>query len=185
MKNTYLTSHFPLLAILVYSLAFALYAETFLLEKLADIGLYSGMTEFFSESGIKMTLLFVLFLLFFMALAALKIISDTMIQLSLLFFSKDKEGADLQKIRQGSWFYFISSFFALILCKYIEAILASFVIATLAYLVFYLYKIRDSLSLIGLFGMVLFHSLFWGTFLFTFIYAVTKLYNSFIASLPL
>lgn len=185
MKNTYLTSHFPLFSIFVYSVALALYAESVIIKKLIDFGVYSGMMEFFSESGIKITLLFVLLLFFFMILSALKIISDTMIQLSLLFFSKDEEGNDLNKIRGGSWFYLISSFVALIFIKNVVAIIIIFALATIAYFVYFLYKIRDSLSILGLFGMVMFHSLFWTTFLLTLLFALVKLYNSFVASLPI
>lgn len=185
MKNTYLTSHFPLFAIFVYSIALALYTESELIQKLIDLGVYSGMMEFFSESGIKITLLFVLFIIYFMMLSALKLISDTMIQLSLLFFSKDEEGNDLNKIRGGSWFYLLSSFLALLFFMNIQMILIIFALATVSYFVYYLYKIRDSLSVAGLFGMVLFHSLFWCTLILTLIFAVTRLYNSFVASLPI
>lgn len=185
MKNTYLTSHFPLFSILVYSIAFALYLEGVLIRLFSDLGIYSGMTEFFSDNGIKITLLFVLILVFFMMLSALKIISDTIIELSLLFFSKDEEGNNLHKIRGGSWIYLISSVVALLFFKFLSVLLAIFAAATLIYFVFYLYKIRDSMSATGLIGMVLFHMLFWFTFFLMIAFAVTKLYNSFVANLPI
>lgn len=185
MKNTYLTSHFPLFAIMVYSIALALYAEGFITRNLIDLGLYSGMTEFFSENGIKITLLFLLLLFFFMVFSAFKLISDTTIQISLLFFSKDEEGNDLNKIRSGSWFYLVSSLIALVFFKLISAILIIFALATLGYFIFFIYKIRDSLSIAGLVGMVFFHILFWFTFILTVSFALTRLYNSLIASLPI
>lgn len=185
MKNTYLTSHFPLFSILIFSTAFALFTENFIIDQLIKLGLYPGMTEFFSESGIKLTLLFLSLLFFFMVFSALKLIADTTIQLSLLFFSKDEVGGDLNKIRSGSWIGLIASVVALVFNQQIVALMIVFLIATFVYFVYFLYKISDSLDLIGLVGMVMFHLLFWGTFSLTVFYAAIKLYNSFIASLPL
>ncbi|MCU6601568.1 YufK family protein [Peribacillus frigoritolerans] len=42
-----------------------------------------------------------------MVFAALKLISDTILELSLLFFSKDSEGKALNSVRKGSVIYVI------------------------------------------------------------------------------
>jgi len=101
MKNTYLFSYLPISSILLFSLSFAIYGEMQMLKLFGNLGIYQGMLEFFSEAGIKLALLIVLLLLFFMVFAALKLISDTILELSLLFFSKDSEGKALNSVRRG------------------------------------------------------------------------------------
>ncbi|WP_268563838.1 DUF5366 family protein [Peribacillus frigoritolerans] len=78
-----------------------------MLKLFGNLGIYQGMLEFFSEAGIKLALLIVLLLLFFMVFAALKLISDTILALSLLFLSKDSEGKALNSVRKGSVIYVI------------------------------------------------------------------------------
>lgn len=184
VKNTYLTSHFPLISILLFSTSFSLYTEGLVINKLHDLGVYSGMTEFISESGIKLTLLFLLMLLFFMVFAALKLIADTTIELSLLFFSKDKEGKELTKIRSGAWFYLIGSVISLFFFKYILFVLIIVVLVSFGYFIFFVYKVSSSLSNAGLIGIIFFHVFFWSAFVLSVFYAIIKLYNSFIAGLP-
>ncbi|OIJ17063.1 hypothetical protein BKP37_00545 [Anaerobacillus alkalilacustris] len=185
MKNAYLTSHFPLISIILFSTSLSLYVEGIIIQKLYDLGIYQGMTEVFSESGIKLTLLFLLLLFFFMVFAALKLIANTMIELSLLFFSNDKEGVELTKIRSGSWLYLVGSVVSLFLFYHIMFILFIIIVVTLSYFVFFVYKVSSSLSSIGLIGMVFFHVFFWFAFVLSVSYAMTKLYNSFLASLPI
>ncbi|WP_088102775.1 YufK family protein [Halalkalibacter urbisdiaboli] len=185
MSNRYITSHFPLISIVLFSLAFALYTQLFLLQQLMDLGLYEGMREFFSENGIKLTLLFLLLLFFFMVFSALKLIADTTIELSMLFFSKDEEGLELNKVKAGSWIYLIASILALVLSQEIVLLCIAFVVASLIYFIYFVYKVSDSLSASGLIGLVFFHTIFWSTFILAVIYALVKLYNSLVASLPL
>ena len=94
MKNTYFIGYFPFIAIVLFSLSFAIYCEVQVLDLFVHLGLYQGMLEFFSETGIKMALLVVLVLLFFMLFAALKLISDTIIEVSLLLFQKTPRERD-------------------------------------------------------------------------------------------
>ncbi len=184
MKNTYLTSHFPLISILLFSTAFSLNAVAVIIDKLHDLGVYQGMAEFFSDSGIKLTLLFLLMLFFFMVFAALKLIADTTIELSLLFFSKDQEGTELTKIRSGSWLFLIGSILALLAFQKMMLITAIFVLVCFSYFIYFVYKVSNSLSSVGLIGVVFFHMFFWFSFVLAVTYAMLKLYNSFIASLP-
>ncbi len=185
MKNTYLTSHFPLISILFFSTAFSLYTEGWIIEKLHQLGVYQGMTEVFSDRGIKLTLLFLLLLLFFMLFAALKLIADTMIELSLLFFSKDQEGKELTKFRSGSWIYLLGSFVALGLFQQILIISVVFCLVSFAYFLFFVYKVSSSLTSFGLVGIIFFHIFFWFAFALSVIFALLKLYNSLIVSLPI
>lgn len=86
MKNTYFTSYFPLLAILLFSLSLSIRVEMTVIELLKNAGIYEGMKEFFSDGGIQLALIVLLLVLFFMVFAALKLIANTINELSLLFF---------------------------------------------------------------------------------------------------
>ncbi len=185
MKNTYLTSHFPLISIILFSLAFSIYIERMLILYLENIGLYSGMVNFFSEKGIHLALLFVLWLFFFMLFAALKLIANTVNELSLLFFSKDEEGTDLTKVRKGTWIFLIGGILAIVTSSDILLLLGVFILACFSYFIFFIYKVSDSLSISTLIGLIFFHLFFWFSFAITTVYVVVKLYNSLIASLPL
>jgi Family of unknown function (DUF5366) len=184
MKNTYFTSYFPLIAILLYSMSFGIFTEMKLVKKLKDLGIYPGMLEFFSESGIKLALFFLMSLVFFMLLAALKVIAETMIELSFLFFSKDEIGENLKSIRTGSAFYLISGMLSLLTVHDMKGIIGMFLITTFIYFIFFVYKVSASLTGPGLIGLVFFHVMFWSTFTLGVIYLCVKLYNSMIESLP-
>ncbi|WP_017728817.1 YufK family protein [Halalkalibacterium ligniniphilum] len=185
MKNTYLTSHFPLISILLFSTSFALFTETYIVNQLKELGLYEGMREFFSDSGIKLTLLFLAMLFFFMVFSALKLIADTINELSMLFFSKDEEGNELKKIRGGSWIFLVASLTSLAFISYPLGIVLLLCLSCFVYFVYFVYKVNESLSGAGLVGFIFFQVIFWFSFLLAVIYACLKLYNSFMASLPL
>ncbi|MFD2444466.1 DUF5366 family protein [Bacillus sp. CGMCC 1.16607] len=186
MKNTYLTSYFPLLSLLLLSLSFAVSFEFKLIDVLKDIGIYNGMLEFFSDSGIKLSLLTLLTILFFMVLSALKIIADTINELSLLFFSKETEGQSLTKIRSGSGIYFFASGVSLLVSFYsLIGVLVIFLIATFGYFIFIVYKISAELTVVGMAGLVFFQVIVWSTLLIGVAYLVVKVYNSVLASLPI
>ncbi|MCK0470426.1 DUF5366 family protein [Halalkalibacter sp. APA_J-10(15)] len=185
MTNRYITSHFPLISIVLFSLALAIYVQGLILTELVNMGVYSGMLEFISENGIKLTLLFLLMLFFFMVFSALKLIADTTIELSMLFFSKDEEGTELSKARAGAWIYLIGSIISLFVANQLIFILALFLLANFIYFVFLIYKVSDVLSFAGLVGFIFFQVFFWGAFVISVLYALVRLYNSFMASLPI
>ncbi|WP_017756280.1 DUF5366 family protein [Calidifontibacillus oryziterrae] len=185
IKNTYFTSYFPLISIIFFSMSFAINVQIRVVDFLRDFGIYEGMLEFFTDGGIKLTIFFLLVLIFFMVIAALKLIADTMVQLSLLFFSKDAEGYTLNKIRVGSWIYLLASVVAMVTFKVIIVPLALFLLASLIYFIFFIYRVSDHLSVVNQIGLVCFHLFFWSGFLFTVAFAVLKLYNSFVKSLPI
>lgn len=184
MSNRYLTGHFPLIAIILFSLSLSFYGQGFMLTQLEDIGVYDGMLEFFTESGIKLAILFLFLILFFMIFSALKLIADTTIQLSMLFFSKDEDGSELNKARAGSWIFLGASLLSLLLTSEIFFIGVLFIAACLVYFMFFVYKIYDSLSILGLIGFIFFHVVFWGALILAISYTSLRLYNSFIQSLP-
>ncbi|WP_018924261.1 YufK family protein [Salsuginibacillus kocurii] len=185
LKNTYITSYVPLFSILLFSTSLAIYTEGQISEWLAEVGLYRGMMEFFSEAGLRLMLLFIAMLFYFMVFSALKLIADTILELAMLFFSKDEEGRALQRIRGGSWIYLIGSGTSLISMTYLPGIAAIFLGTTLIYFIYCVYKIGDALSGAGMVGFIFFQVFFWCTFLTAVTYALLTLYNSFVASLPL
>jgi hypothetical protein len=184
MKNAYLTSHFPLISIILFSLAGSIYLERMTIYYLQSIGLYSGMIEFFSEQGIHLTLLFVMWLFFFMFFAALKLIANTVNELSLLFFSKDEVGTDLTNIRRGSWIFLIGSIGSVIASFDLYVLLGTFLLSCFVYFIYFIYKVSVSLSATALIALIFFHVFFWFAFVMAVGYAIIKLYNSLIASLP-
>ncbi|MFN2744062.1 MULTISPECIES: YufK family protein [Bacillus] len=184
MKNTYISGFFPFIAILLFSSSLAISSVMYAMQVLSSFGIYKGMLEFFSESGIRMALFIVFALVFFMVFSALKLIANTVTELSLLFFAKDPEGANLKKIRAGSAIYLGASLLSFIFVQYAIGIAAILVLATLVYFVYIVYTIHGTLSFFSLIGFVMFELLFWFTFLIGTIYIVIKLYNSMMASLP-
>ncbi|MFO1445362.1 DUF5366 family protein [Bacillus sp. Bva_UNVM-123] len=185
MKNTYFTSYFPLLSIILFSLSLAIRTEKMILELLTSTGIYGGMLEFFSEGGIKLSLLVLLLVLFFMVFAALKLIANTINELSLLFFSKDSEGESLKLIRNGAVIYFIGSGLSLISLNSFIGIGFTFAAATIIYFMYFVYKISSSLSIIGLIGLIFFQVMIWCSLISSVVFLAVKVYNSFMASLPL
>lgn len=144
MKNTYVTGYFPLLSIMAFSLFFAVHLMVRMIAFLKSNGLYSGMTGLLSEIHIKLSFLLLFFICFFMLLAALKLLVDTFLELSLLFFSKDKVGEDLQKLRGTSIIFLIGGLISMLCCLWLLA--GCFLLTSLFAFIYFLYKISSSLS---------------------------------------
>lgn len=185
MKNTYFIGYFPFIATVLFSLSFAIYCEGQVLDLFVRLGLYQGMLEFFSETGIKIALLVVIVLLFFMLFAALKLISDTVIEVSLLFFSKDSEGKGLISIRIVSVIYVLGASLSLFSIQSLIGLLAIFSLTNIIAFIYFVYKITTTLSTSGLVGLIFFHIFIWFTLILIVGYSILKLYNSMIDSLPI
>ena len=71
------------------------------------IGVYPGMREFLSDIQLKLAILFLLMVAFFMVFSALKLIAETINGVSMLFFSTDSDGQLYNRVRTGSMIYFI------------------------------------------------------------------------------
>lgn len=184
MKNTYLTSHFPLFAILLFSLSFAVYTEQQVSSFLQDIGLYQGMMEVMSEAGIKISILLFCMLFYFMLFAAFKLVAGTILELSLLFFSKDQEGEALRQIRGGSWIYLGAGLISLLLVSSAAALGGLFLTTAIIYFTYFLFRVRHFISASGVVGVLFLHGSFWTVLFLSIGYAGLRLYNSFIESLP-
>jgi hypothetical protein len=184
MKNTYFTSYFPLITILLFSTSLSIATVMAVIDYLKVFGIYDGMLEFFSNNGIRLALFTLFVLMFFMVFSALKLIANTVTELSLLFFSKDIAGENLTKIRGGSTYYLIAGALSLVCVQFPLGIIGIFLIATICYFVFIVYKVSSSLTSSSLIGLVLFHVLFWFIFVLGTLYLCFRLYNSVMASLP-
>ncbi|WP_042352174.1 DUF5366 family protein [Bacillus massiliigorillae] len=185
MRSTYFTGYFPLISIILFSLSYAIYSEGQAMEVLKTMGLYGGLLEFFSDTGIKLTLLFILFLLFFMMFSALKLIADTLLQISLLLFSKEISGDSLKSVRVGSIIYLIGSGVSIFCNISFAAITLVFFITSMIAFTYFIYKASAYLSSAGLMGMIFFHTFVWCSLIAVVGYSVLKLYNSLLASLPI
>ena len=184
MKNTYLTGYFPLIAILLFSSSLSISTSLYALKMLSSFGMYDGMIDYFSEKGIRLALFAAFALLYFMVLSALKLIANTVTELSLLFFANDPEGNNLKKLRMGSMIYLGGGILSFVLLQNVIWIVIWFAVVTLAYFVFTVYRIYSTLSLMSLVGFILLELLFWFTFVIGILFIFIKLYNSIMASLP-
>ena len=185
MRNTYFTSYFPLISIILFSISSAFFFENQSLIILRKIGLYDGLLEFFSGTEIKLTILFFIFLLFFMMLSAIKLISDTILQFGLLLFSKETTGESLKSARLTSIIYCIGGMLSVFFSFSIYAVGLVFFITTMIAFTYIVYKVSFNLSAGGLVGFVFFQTLSMGAILAAISYTVIKLYNSLLASLPI
>ncbi|TFH61585.1 DUF5366 family protein [Peribacillus frigoritolerans] len=116
MKNTYLFSYLPIISILLFSLSFAIYGL-----KPASSWRYLSY----------------LLLLFCMVFAALKLISDTILELSLLFFSRDSEGKALNSVRKGSVIYVIGGACSLFSVQFIFGLGSVFIATNVVALIYF------------------------------------------------
>lgn len=149
------------------------------------LGLYSGLLEFFSETSLKLSLLFLLALFYFMLFSALKLIANTVNELALFFFSKDEEGQVLMKIRSGSLIFVIGSLFALIFNQSFLVMCVIFAAVCFVYFVFFIVKVSDYLTIGGMFSLVFMILLFWAAFIFSVSYIGLRVYNALLATLSL
>lgn len=183
--NTYVTSYFPLFSISFFSLSISIRVQITVVDLLKDIGMYNGLLEFFSATGIRLSLLIFFSVLFFMVLSALKLVAETLNEISLLFFSEEHQGVSLTKVRKGSIIYIIGSIASLFVISSFLLIGFIFIATTLAYFVYYVNAVSEHLSMSGMVFFILFQVFTWSLLLFGFSYLCLKLYNGLIASLPI
>ena len=171
MKNTYVMSYFPLLSIMLFCLSFSVRIELTLIDFLKKTGIYQGMREFLSNSEIKLTLFVVLYVILFMVFAALKLVANTINELSLLFFSKDTEGESLKSIRAGSLIYLVGGTLSVVSIYSYIGIIAIFTLSTIVYFIYFVYKISGNLTMSGTIGVVFFQVIVWSTILLSLIFS--------------
>ncbi|MEW4327553.1 DUF5366 family protein [Rossellomorea marisflavi] len=185
MKNTYLTSYLPILSILLFSLTFSVYGVGVFETLSKKIGVYAGMSEFLSEMQLKLAILVLLMMVFFMILSALKLIAETINGISMLFFSVDSEGELYNKVRPGSMIYSIGGLVSVLSLQSFKGLIAIFVLTSAVYFFYFVNKISSSLTKVGLLGVVTMQLFSWAALILTIFFVLIKLYNGLMASLPI
>lgn len=185
MKNTYLTSYLPILSILLFSLTFSVYGVGVFETLSKKIGVYAGMSEFLSEMQLKLAILVLLMMIFFMILSALKLIAETINGISMLFFSIDSEGELYNKVRPGSMIYFIGGLVSVLSLQSFKGLIGIFVLTSVVYFFYFVNKISSSLTKAGILGVVSMQLFSWAALILTIFFVLIKLYNGLMASLPI
>ena len=185
LKNTYLTSYLPLFSILLFSLTFSVYGVEIFVDLFKKIGVYPGMKEFLSDMQLKLAILVLLMVLFFMVFAALKLLAETINGVSMLFFSNDSEGELYNQVRTGSMVYFIGGLVSVVSLKSFLGLLIIFAATSIVYFIYFVYKISPSLSKAGILGVVSLQVFSWASLFLTIFFVFLKLYNGVMASLPI
>jgi hypothetical protein len=154
------------------------------LELLQVIGVYNGMREFLSDLELRFVLLVIFALIFFMLFSALKLIGETIHEIGMLLFSKDIAGETISVARGGYVVFFIGAFVSVIGIQSIWVLVISFVATVFVYFIYTVYKMSHYMSISGVIGLIFFEVIVWSMFLTLIIYALFKLYNGILSSLP-
>ena len=184
MKNPYLFGYLPFITVICFSLTFGVYTVGFSIELFKEIGLYTGMREFLSDVELRVFLLIVYALLFFIVFSSLKLIGKTIHNTAMLFFSKDEEGLSLKEAQAGRVIYFIGALITATAIQSIVIMVLIFLVTTILYFMYTVYKLSLFLSIGSMIGLIMFEVLLWGVFISTIVYIMFKLYNGVLASLP-
>lgn len=184
MKNPYLYGYLPLITVLLFSLTFGIFAVTESLELFRAIGVYSGMREFLSDIELRFVLLIIFTLCFFMLFSALKLIGETIHELGMLFFSRDQVGETINVARGGYVIFFLGSFASVLGVQSVIVLIVIFLATIFVYFIFTVYKMSHFMSFGGMVGLIFFEILMWSLLITLIVYALFKLYNGILASLP-
>ena len=184
MKNPYIYGYLPFVTIVLFSLTFGVYTVGLSVELFKEIGLYAGMREFLTDIQLRMFLLVIYALLFFMVFSALKLIAETIHETAMLFFSKDVQGESYSEAKGGNVIYFFGALVSVVGIQSIKILAAIFLITTLVYFIYTVYKLSKFMTVFSTIGLMFFEILVWSAIVFSIIYILLKLYNGVIASLP-
>ncbi|WP_102694223.1 DUF5366 family protein [Rummeliibacillus pycnus] len=184
MKNPYVYGYLPLITIILFSLTFGLFTVTESIVLFKSVGVYTGMRELLSEIQMRVFLLVVFALCYFMLFSALKLIGETIHELAMLFFSKDLDGKTVHEARGGNVIFFFGSLASAIGIQSFWILLAIFIATTFIYFVYVVYKLSNYMTFSATVGVMLFEIVIWFILLTLIIYVVFKLYNGIVSSLP-
>ena len=184
MKNPYIFGYLPFVTIVLFSLTFGVYTVGVSVELFKGIGLYAGMREFLTDIQLRIFLLVIYALLFFMVFSALKLIAETIHETAMLFFSKDVEGKSYSEARGGNVIYFFGALASAGGINSINLLTAIFLLTTFIYFVYVVFKLSKFMTIVSTIGLLVFEILVWAILVSTIIYILLKLYNGVIASLP-
>lgn len=184
MRNPYIYGYLPLITILLFSLTFGMYAVGESLQIFQSIGVYSGMREFLSDFELRVFLLIVFAVIFFMVFSALKLVGETIHELGMLFFSKDQDGATVSQARGGYIILFVGAICSAFAIQFIYVLVGIFVLTIFIYFIYLIYKMSHFMSMSGTIGLLVFELFMWTILLSLLVYVILKLYNGILASLP-
>lgn len=184
MKNPYIFGYLPFVTIVLFSLTFGVFTVSLSIDLFKEIGLYTGMREFLTDLQLRLFLLIIYMLLFFMLFSALKLIAETIHETAMLFFSKDEEGSSYHQARGGNVIYFFGALVSAGGINSIKILVAIFLLTTFIYFIFVIYRLSMYLTPLSTIGLIIFEIVIWGVLLAIIIYILLKLYNGVLASLP-
>lgn len=184
MKNPYIYSFLPLMTVILFSMTFGICAVTESLVFFKAIGVYSGMREFLSDIELRFLLLIVFSLMFFMVFSALKLIGETIHEVGLLFFLKDQTGEMVANERGGYVIFFFGAILSVLGVQFFLILGFIFALTAITYFVYMVYKTSHHMSIVSMIGLIIFEIIIWALFGTLILYAVLKLYNGVLASLP-
>lgn len=184
MKNPYIFGYLPFVTIVLFSLTFGVYSVSLSIDLFREIGLYSGMREFLTDMELRLFLLVIYMLLFFMIFAALKLIAETIHETAMLLFSKDEEGSSYHQARGGNVIYFFGALASAGGINSIKILVGIFIVTTFIYFIYSIYRLSKYLTPLSTIGLIVFEITIWGVLLAVVIYILLKLYNGVLASLP-
>lgn len=184
MKNPYIFGYLPFVTITVFSLTFGVYTVGVSIDLFKEIGVYSGMREFLTDTQLRIFLLIIAALFFFMIFSALKLIGETIHNTAMLLFSKDDDGQSYSAAKGGNVIYFLGSLATAGGIHSIKLIGLFFIVATFVYFIYVIYKLSKFMTFFNMIGLIIFEVILWGGFLSLIVYILLKLYNGVLASLP-
>lgn len=184
MKNKYIMSYVPLLSIVLFSMALGIYLSFFFIDLFQSLGIYEGLRLFFSARELTITLFLLLSFFFFMLFAALKLIGDTLMGISLFLFSKDQLEDETEKVHKGTVIFLAGGFVSLIVSQSLLWIVLAIFITACIYFIYVVYEMHGLFKPLSLVGFIFFHILTWAIFVSGIIYLSLTFYNSMLKSLP-
>lgn len=184
MKNPYIFGYLPFVTIMLFSLTFGVYTVGLSVDLFKEIGLYAGMREFLTDMQLRIFLLVIYALLFFMVFSALKLIAGTIHETAMLFFSKDVKGESYSEAKGGNVIYFFGALISAGGISSITVLLAIFLLTTFVYFIYVVYKLSKFMTVGRTVGLIGFEIIIWSVLISTITYILLKLYNGVIASLP-
>ena len=142
------------------------------------------MREFLTDFQLRICLLIIYALLFFMLFSALKLIGETIHETAMLFFSDDVEGESYSEARGGNVIYFFGSLASAVGINSLTVLAVVFLMTTFIYFVYVVFKMSRFMTMTSMIGLIVFEIIVWSALVSIVIYIVLKLYNGVMASLP-
>lgn len=185
MKNPYIFGYLPFVTIVLFSLNFSVYFVSFTIQQFNEIGLYHAIVEFFSDFQVRILLLIVFTVLFFMIFAALKLIAETIHETALLFFAQSFDPKEYRQMKSGSLIYFSFAIGSVFFIQSLIGLVILFGIATFIYFIYIIFQTSRHLSVSHTILIIVFEVTVWLAILFIVAYAGLKLYNGILDSISM